>query len=68
LRFWFGVVAVPCAVAHKQPAANSKAAGGMGVRVKQNGTYFLTVRAKEAPNLPRSPADLSRRLKAPVLS
>jgi type II secretory pathway component GspD/PulD (secretin) len=61
-----GVVALPCAVAAQQPAANSKAEGTWRVRVKQNGTYFLTVRAKEAP-LAEIAADISRRLKAPVI-
>jgi type II secretory pathway component GspD/PulD (secretin) len=61
-----GVVAAPCAVAAQQPAANNKPQATWRVRVKQNGTYFLTVRAREAP-LSEIAADLSRRLKAPVI-
>lgn len=59
------VLAVPCAVAAQQPA-NNKPQGTWRVRVKENGTYFLTVRAKEAP-LSDIAADLSRRLKAPII-
>jgi type II secretory pathway component GspD/PulD (secretin) len=54
-------------VAAQQPAAKSKAATGtFRVRVKQNGAYFVSVRAKAVP-LSEIAAELSRRLKAPVV-
>lgn len=49
----------------QQPAANNSKAAWR-VRVKQNGGYFITVRAKEVP-LTEIAADLSRRMKAPVV-
>lgn len=52
------------AVAQQPSAGTSKAA--WRVRVKQNGAYFVTVRAKEVP-LTEIAADLSRRIKAPVM-
>ena len=52
------------AVAQQPAASNSKAA--WRVRVKQNGGYFISVRAKEVP-LTEIAADLSRRIKAPVV-
>ena len=52
------------AVAQQPSAGKSKAA--WRVRVKQNGAYFVSVRAKAAP-LPEIAADLSRRIKAPVV-
>jgi len=42
------------------------AAGAWRVRVKQEGTFFLTVRAHEAP-LNQIAAELSRQLKTPVV-
>jgi type II secretory pathway component GspD/PulD (secretin) len=52
------------ALAQQPVASNSKAA--WRVRVKQNGGYFITVRAKEVL-LTEIAADLSRRIKAPVV-
>jgi type II secretory pathway component GspD/PulD (secretin) len=49
----------------QQPAANNSKAAWL-VRVKQNGGYFITVRAKGVL-LPEIAADLSRRIKAPVV-
>ena len=49
----------------QQPSANSSKAAWR-VRVKLDGGYFITVRAKEVP-LTEIAADLSRRIKAPVL-
>lgn len=53
-------------VAQQQPAPKQVPAGSWKVRVKQNDAYFLTVRAKNAP-LSEIAAELSRRLKAPVV-
>lgn len=68
LKHLLGVVligmAALSAVAAQQPSANRKAT--WRVRVKENGAYFLTVRAKDVP-LVEIAADLSRRLKAPVI-
>ena len=62
-----GLVAAPPQLAAQQPSVNSKAATGKWrVRVKQNGIYFLSVQAKDAP-LVDIAADLSRRLKAPII-
>ncbi len=52
--------------AQQPPATRSIAAGKFRVRVKRNGAYFLSVRAKEVP-LTQIVAELSRRLKAPVV-
>ena len=57
--------------ATQQTGATSKAApnnkaGAFRVRVKQNGAYFVSIRAKAAP-LTEVAAELSRRLKAPVV-
>jgi hypothetical protein len=57
----------PAAATAQQRVDASKAtAGTIRVRVRQNGAYFLTVRAKEAP-LTQIATELSRRLKAPVI-
>lgn len=50
---------------NSKAAPNSKAAA-LRVRVKQNGAYFVSVRAKAVP-LSEVAAELSRRLKAPVV-
>lgn len=53
--------------ATQQTGANSKAPPGtFRVRVKQNGAYFVSVRARAVP-LTQIAAELSRRLKAPVV-
>lgn len=53
--------------AAQQPAVTSNAAApAFRVRVKQNGAYFVTVRAKAVP-LTEIAAELSRRLKAPIV-
>ncbi|HEV7684282.1 MAG TPA: hypothetical protein VGO68_19370 [Pyrinomonadaceae bacterium] len=49
----------------QQPAANNSKAAWQ-VRVKENGGYFITVRAREVP-LTEIASDLSRRIKAPVV-
>ncbi|MGH9930088.1 MAG: hypothetical protein ACREA9_12815 [Pyrinomonadaceae bacterium] len=56
--------AASIAVAQQPSASKSKAA--WGIRVKQNGAYFVSVRAKAVP-LTEIAADLSRRIKAPVV-
>jgi type II secretory pathway component GspD/PulD (secretin) len=65
-----GLAAIETRVAAQQPPpapATSKAvAGTFRVRVKQNGAYFVSVRAKAVP-LTQVAAELSRRLKAPVV-
>ena len=48
------------------PATRTAATGNLRVRVKRNGAYFLSVRAKAVP-LTQIAAELSRRLKAPVV-
>jgi type II secretory pathway component GspD/PulD (secretin) len=48
------------------PATPTAATGNLRVRVKRNGAYFLSVRAKAVP-LTQIAAELSRRLKAPVV-
>ncbi len=53
-------------VAQQPPAATKTAPKTFRVRVKQNGAYFVSVRAKAAP-LAEIAAELSRRLKAPVV-
>jgi type II secretory pathway component GspD/PulD (secretin) len=81
LRFLSGLfaailvcVALPAA-AMSQPATQpvtqpagptSKKPAAFRVRVKQNGAYFVSIRAKAAP-LAEVAAELSRRLKAPVV-
>jgi hypothetical protein len=52
--------------AGEAPATGDVARGTWRVRAKQEGTFFLTVRANEAP-LTQIAAELSRRLKAPVI-
>jgi type II secretory pathway component GspD/PulD (secretin) len=67
LAIFVGLVLAPLQLAAQQPAVNSKSpARPWKVRVKQNGNYFLTVHAKDAP-LSEIAADLSKRLKAPVV-
>ena len=54
-------------VAAQQPPATSKsAASAFRVRVRRNGGYFVSVRAKAVP-LSEIAAELSRRLKAPIV-
>lgn len=48
------------------PATAAVAAGTWRVRVKQEGTFFLTVRANKAP-LNQIAAEISRQVKAPVV-
>jgi hypothetical protein len=48
------------------PANGDVVTGTWRVRVKQEGTFFLTVRAREAP-LNQIAAELSRQVKAPVI-
>jgi type II secretory pathway component GspD/PulD (secretin) len=52
--------------AGEAPAKGYVAAGAWRVRVKQEGTFFLTVRAHEAP-LNQIAAELSRQLKTPFV-
>ena len=52
--------------AQQPPATRSDAAGAFRVRVKRNGGYFVSVRARAVP-LTEVAAELSRRLKAPVV-
>jgi hypothetical protein len=67
LAVFVGLVLAPLQLAAQQPAVNSKSpARSWKVRVKQNGTYFLTVHAKDVP-LSEIAAELSKRLKAPVV-
>lgn len=67
LAVFVGLVLAPLQIAAQQPAGNSKGpVRTWKVRVKQNGAYFLTVHAKDAP-LSQIAADLSKRLKAPVV-
>jgi type II secretory pathway component GspD/PulD (secretin) len=67
LAAFFGLVFAPLQLAAQNPAVDSKsAARPWKVRVKQNGTYFLTVHAKDAP-LSEIAAELSKRLKVPVV-
>jgi hypothetical protein len=62
-----GLAAMPSGVAGQQPAsAQAGAAKTWRVRVKQNGAYFVTVRAKAIP-LTQIAEELSRQLKAPVV-
>jgi type II secretory pathway component GspD/PulD (secretin) len=62
-----GVTLMGSPAAAQTTAANSKApAPTFRVRVKQNGAYFVTVRAKDIP-LTQVAAELSSRLKAPVV-
>jgi type II secretory pathway component GspD/PulD (secretin) len=60
------VVTAAAGVAVAQQPSASKSQAAWRVRVKQNGAYFVTVRAKAVP-LTEIAADLSRRLKAPVV-
>jgi len=57
---------VPVAVGQQPPATRKADSATMRVRVKQNGAYFVTVRAKDVP-LTQIAAELSSRLKAPVV-
>jgi hypothetical protein len=59
-------VAAQEARAGEAPATGDVSRGTWRVRVKQEGTFFLTVRANETP-LTQIAAELSRRLKAPVI-
>ena len=52
--------------AGEAPATGDVASGAWRVRVKQEGIFFLTVRARAAP-LNQMAAELSRQLKAPVI-
>jgi type II secretory pathway component GspD/PulD (secretin) len=63
-----GLLLAPLPLAAQQSAANSNntAAKPWKVRVKQSGTYFLTVHATDAP-LSQIAADLSQRMKTPVV-
>lgn len=62
-----GMFLAPTRLTAQQPAPGPKAATKKWrVRVKENGAYFLTVQAREVP-LVEIAADLSRRLKAPVV-
>jgi type II secretory pathway component GspD/PulD (secretin) len=65
-----GLAAMQTGVAAQQqlPAspASKAAAGSLRVRVKRNGAYFVSVRAKAVP-LTEIAAELSRQLKAPVV-
>ena len=67
LAILVGLVLAPTELGAQQPSVNSKgSAGTFRVRVKRNGAYFVSVRAKEVP-LTEIAAELSRRLKAPVV-
>ncbi|HSS20507.1 MAG TPA: hypothetical protein VLL54_10565 [Pyrinomonadaceae bacterium] len=67
LAVFIGLVFAPLQLAAQQPAVNAKSTlQSWKVRVKQNGTYFLTIHAKDAP-LVEIAADLSKRIKAPVV-
>ncbi len=65
-----GLAAMQAGVVAQQqppaPSASKAAAVNLRIRVKQNGAYFLSVRAKAVP-LAQIAAELSRRLKAPVV-
>jgi type II secretory pathway component GspD/PulD (secretin) len=64
-----GLAAMQSGLAAQQmpaPATRGVAAGTLRVRVKRNGAYFVTVRAKAVP-LTEIAAELSRRLKAPIV-
>jgi type II secretory pathway component GspD/PulD (secretin) len=63
------LAAMQTATAQKQvpaPTVSKAATANFRVRVKRNGAYFVGVRAKDVP-LTAIAAELSRRLKAPVL-
>jgi len=61
------LAAMQTGLAAQQSAVTSKAgAPAFRVRVKQNGAYFVSVRARAVP-LTEIAAELSRRLKAPVV-
>lgn len=67
LATFVGMFLAPNQLAAQQSTTSPKAATKKWrVRVKQNGAYFLTVQAREVP-LVEIAADLSRRLKAPVV-
>lgn len=65
-----GLAAMQAGVAAQQqlpaPVARTAATGNFRVRVKRNGPYFVSVRAKAVP-LTQIAVELSRRLKAPVV-
>jgi hypothetical protein len=57
---------LPGVTAQQPPATRNDAAGAFRVRVKRNGGYFISVRAKGVP-LTEIAAELSRRLKVPIV-
>lgn len=59
-------LAAGSAVAQTTPTNGKAPAATFRVRVKQNGAYFVTVRAKDVP-LTQVATELSSRLKAPVV-
>jgi hypothetical protein len=62
-----GLAALQTGLAAQQSTVTSNtAAPAFRVRVKQNGAYFVSVRAKAVP-LTEIAAELSRRLKAPIV-
>jgi hypothetical protein len=61
-----GLVAIPTCVAAQQQATKSVPKRTWRIQVKQEGVYFLTVRARETP-LTEIAKELSRQLKAPIV-